>query len=108
MLEILGNEIRLTRGDTAYLSVPITNDVGEEYVMGAGDTLYLTVKKSVHDDAVAFQKIAVGGNQFRIEPTDTEALEFGTYKYDVQLNTGDDVFTIIPASVFKILEEVTR
>lgn len=42
--------IRLTRGDTARLTVPITNLVDQsEYAMQADDTLYLTVKKRAAD-----------------------------------------------------------
>ena len=101
--------IELTRGDTAYLSVPIQNEVtGEAYDVGPEDTLTLTVKKSVKDAAVGFQKIIQGGNTFHIKPEDTRALDFGKYKYDVQLDTADgDVYTVIGPQTFEILSEVT-
>lgn len=108
MLYISGNNIRLTRGDTAYLTVPITLETGDPYEMQNGDTLTLSVKKRLSDTDYCFQKINTGGNTFHITPEDTKNLDFKTYKYDIQLQTeSGDVYTIIPVSEFVILEEVT-
>ena len=113
MLYIMDNgEIRLTRGDTAYIQVPINKQMSdgttEPYEMAAEDTLYFTVKSSVNDAACCFQKKLVGSNLFHIEPTDTCNCEFGKYKYDVQLVTANgDVYTVIEPACFKILAEVT-
>lgn len=39
---------------------------------------------------------------------DTNTLDFGKYKYDVQLTTeSEEVYTIIEPSIFEILPEVT-
>lgn len=109
MLYIEGNTIRLTRGDTAYLTVPIRLATDEEYIMDKGDTLILSVKKSLRDETYAFQKRVEGENTIHIEPIDTEHMEFGKYKYDLQLNTsGGDVFTLIEVDTFELLPEVTR
>lgn len=108
MLYIDGNNIKLTRGDTAYLTVPIKTALGEDYVVQAGDTLTLSVKKKSTDNNYVFQKVLDGSNTFHIEPQDTAGIEFGKYKYDIQLNTANgDVYTIIDVSTFTILEEVT-
>lgn len=109
MLRIDQNSISLTRGDTAYLTVPIFNDVtGEEYVMQPDDTLTLTVKRSVRDTEFVFQKVSTGSNAFHILPTDTAGVKFAVYKYDIQLTTADgDVYTVIEPTDFKIAEEVT-
>jgi hypothetical protein len=107
MLYINGNEIKLTRGDTAYLKVPIYTNNGEEYVMSGDDALVITVKKEVNGE-LAFQRTTVGNNTLHITPRDTSVLAFGVYVYDVQLNKGDgDVFTVIPVSTFEVLQEVT-
>ena len=89
MLKVKGNNIKLTRGDTAYLTVPITDTVSaEEYL---------------------FQKVIQGSNVFKILPTDTSDLRYGTYIYDVQLDMANgDRFTIIEPSNFEITSEVTR
>ena len=107
MLYIEGNTIRLTRGDTAYLNVPLLASEGQ-YEMSPNDTLTLSVKRNTRDTEYLFQKIVTGTNSFHIEPTDTAALSFGKYTYDVQLDTGNgDVFTVIPPSTFEVLAEVT-
>ena len=107
MLYIEGTTIRMTRGDTVYLSIALkTKD--EVYEMSSDDTLTLSVKRAIHNSDYVFQKISTGSNEFHIEPADTTALAFGEYLYDVQLNTGDgDVYTVIPPSTLKLLSEVT-
>lgn len=103
------NEIEITRGDTAYLTVPIVNEAtGEEYVMEAGDTLTFTVKRTVSDSHICFQKVATGSNAFHIKPEDTAGCDFAKYRYDVQLTRANgDVHTVIVPTCFKICEEVT-
>lgn len=101
--------IRLTRGDTARLTIPIINSASnDEYVMQSGDVLFFTVKKSAKDANYLFQKESTGTNSIHIKPEDTENLSFGKYKYDVQLTTAfGDVYTIIEPAMFEIMEEIT-
>ena len=101
--------IRLTRGDTARLTVPLTNETDNStYEMQEGDTLTLTVKKAVTDETPSFQKVLSGTNAFHIEPKDTAQLPFGKYKYDVELVTASgDVYTVIEPTTFEIMQEVT-
>lgn len=103
------NVIRLTRGDTAKLTVPIENDLdNSSYVMDEQDTLTFTIKKSVKDNEKLVQKVVTGSNNFHIKPEDTDSLPFGKYVYDVQLTTaGGDVYTVIEPTSFEILSEVT-
>lgn len=109
MLYVLPDKtIRLTRGDTAYLTFIINTATEEEYVMAADDTLTLSVKKTVNDKQYLMRKTVKGTNALKIEPSDTQGLAFARYKYDVQLTKASgDVFTIIDVSVFEILPEVT-
>lgn len=101
--------IRLTRGDTARLTIPIINSASNsEYIMQSGDVLFFTVKKSAKDTNYLLQKKSTGINSIHIKPEDTDNLSFGKYKYDVQLTTAfGDVYTIIEPSVFEIMEEIT-
>lgn len=103
------NTIRLTRGDTAYLEIPIVNDITkEEYVISPDDTLTFSVKRSVKDTNVIFSKTIRGANIIHITPDDTRQCEFGKYKYDVQLTTAEgDVYTVIEPTCFEVLSEVT-
>ena len=111
MLKIMQDgTIQLTRGDTARLTVSITNEFdNEEYAMQSGDTLVLSIKKNVNDTEVLLKKVMKGANTFHIEPKDTAKMKFGQYKYDVQLTTaGGDVYTVIVPTTFEITAEVTN
>ena len=101
--------VELTRGDTARLTVTITNETdGKEYVMQSGDTLAFTVKQNAEAADLSIQKVVQGSNTFHIEPKDTAHLKFGKYKYDVQLTTASgDVYTVVEPTDFKIAQEVT-
>lgn len=101
-------EIKLTRGDTARLTVTLTTEEGKAYEVQATDTLTLSVKKAVTDTEYVLQKVIEGSNTFHIEPKDTAGLSFGKYKYDVQLTTGGgDVYTVITPATFEIQSEVS-
>lgn len=105
----LDGTIKLTRGDTARLTVDIDNDIdGNKYIIQEKDILTMTIKKSISDTIPVLQKISKGLNVFHIEPLDTSKLDFGSYKYDIQLTTSDgDVYTVIGPSTFTLLKEVT-
>lgn len=109
MLYIEGTTIKLTRGDTAYLSVPIINKVtGNSYDIADGDILEFSVKKYTSDKIKLISKKIIGQNTFHILPEDTNQLPFGKCVYDVQLTTVfGDIYTVIEASTFELMEEVT-
>lgn len=109
MLYINGNTIRMTRGDTAYLTFPLKTSTGEEYTMQTDDVLTFSVKETIEDDEYILQKSITGSNTIHIEPQDTTYLSIGKYEYDIQLNMASgDVFTPIEVSTFELLPEVTR
>lgn len=102
------NVIELTRGDTARLTIALNDDTtGEPYEVQPEDTLRFSVKKSTADTTLSFQKVITGSNTFHIEPSDTKMLSFGIYVYDVEItNSLGDVYTVIPPTKFKVLQEV--
>lgn len=107
MLYINGKTIQLTRGDTAYLQIPLVTPDGS-YTIDLTDTLTFSVKKNTRSTEYIFQKVNNGDNVFHIEPSDTATLTFGKYVYDVQLTMNNgDVFTVVPPSTFEVLSEVT-
>ena len=106
MLTIKGNEIHLTQGDSAYLNVEITNDDGTPYAIKEGDTLTMTVKAT--NGTKIFSKTVQAYESIIIEPQDTINVGVGRYKYDIQLNTENQVYTIIPVSSFFIEEGLTE
>jgi predicted secreted protein len=101
--------IRLTRGDTATISVSIENDTtGDAYSLEENDVLVLSVKKSFDDPAPCIQKRLTGTSTFSFSPIDTSSLHFGQYFYDVELTTSTgEVYTIVEPTCFEILKEVT-
>lgn len=110
MLKISNNDVSLTRGDTARLTVPTyvtINDEKQPYTVKEDDVLTLTVKKDYADEVPLIEKKITGSNMFHIKPEDTKELDFGTYKYDVQLTTADgDNYTVIDDKKFNITKEV--
>lgn len=100
------NTIYITRGDTGVINLSLKKDNGT-YIMGEGDVCVLTVKRSVDDRCKLIQKQLEDG-QFRIEPEDTRRLEYGTYKYDIQLTTASGVVaTVVTPKNFIVEAEVS-
>lgn len=108
MLKIQSNgDIELTRGDTARLTVSVTDNQKQPYTVKEDDVLTLTVKKEYKDAEALIEKKITGSNTFHIKPEDTKGLDFATYKYDVQITTADgDNYTVIDDKKFKITNEV--
>lgn len=107
MLTCQNNAITLTRGDTAVLRLDITDDKGNPYKLTDSDVVIFTLKRSVMEKDVIFQKSMVDG-EIIIHPQDTSHLEYGQYVYDVELTKEDGfVATVIPPHRFVIAEEVT-
>lgn len=97
--------IELTRGDTAYLDVMATNAEGNALQPADVRDIRMTVRQEV-EGPVTFQ-IAAENGAIKIRPEVTQDLEFGTYRYDVQMTlTNGDVSTYGPCK-FKLLQEVT-
>ena len=100
--------IRLTRGDTARLSIALQNNEGEDYELSSKDVLRFTIKKSANNKEFLVQKVNVGDPLFHIEPEDTQSLKYGSYVYDVEITTSEgDVYTIIDPNKFILTKEVT-
>lgn len=105
MFKVNGTNISLTRGDSATLHVDLTQG-GAPYEPQEGDVLTLTVKKDAKDAEALLTITADSECTFHFAPSDTDGLAFGGYKYDIQLTTGEEVYTPIVAT-FTITEEVT-
>ena len=99
-------KIILTKGDTATLHVKVIDLEGKEYKIKNDDVITMTIRRTPNSN-VAIQKIASSKQYIILEPSDTKALSTGLYVYDVQLQTGDNIYTIVPMSYFEIRSEVT-
>lgn len=109
MLNVVGNDIFLTRGDTARFTVTLVNMCDDKiYTPSPDDVFRFTVKKDVYDEKFVFQKISQGNPVFHITPEDTKTLDFRKYVYDIELTTNaGDVYTVVEYSDFNVTKEVT-
>ena len=107
MYKVNGTTITMTRGDTARINVKILMD-GEEYTPEQGDVIRFAAKKDYADDETAILKIVPNDTMIlTIEPADTKQLDFGYYKYDMQITFADgDVYTFIAKATLVIDKEV--
>ena len=102
----------MVRGDSESLTIKLVDQDGDQFDFENGDTVYFTVKESLGDSQTTIQKVIIGfidGEAVIIlNPSDTSNLFFRTYVYDIQWTRADgQVKTIVPASDFTILAEVT-
>ena len=108
-------EIALVRGDTLKLTLTdIRLSDGTEYVLSDTDIVYLDVKKYATEKTAVFRKSVTaeeyvdGALPITILPEDTVDLPCGDYYFDVRLFMDDDnIYTIIPMSKFRIVQNVT-
>ena len=111
-MTITGTNISMIRGDSESLTIRLYDESGDQVDFEFGDTVYFTVRNALGDSETIMQKVIIGfldGEAIiEIEPSDTSDLYFKTYVYDIQWTKSDgQVKTIVPASDFKILAEVT-
>lgn len=110
LLKISGYKILLTRGDSAYITLTIDTD-GGTYTLNDGDKVRVQVRDIPNTGDLMFEGSVEDINGeivWHIYPEQTTYLEVKTYYWDAQLCTANgDVFTFIPASQFKLLDEVT-
>lgn len=137
-MKVNGTNIYMTRGDTAFFTLDI--EIEENFNI---EKVFFTVKRNTKTSQIIFQKcwsasgesgcdgitvsteegLTENSNVYEIEikaedtKTDPEgnSIEFGKYRYDVQINYTDSndsnyegVLTIIKPSIFGIEEEVTQ
>ena len=102
------NNITLTRGDSASISVALKNPDGTDYNLQSGDELLFTVKYNCITEDIIIQKDISTDAIINLIPSDTKDLLYGEYFYDVQLTRANgSVNTVIPPRDFIVAKEVT-
>lgn len=96
MAKAVTNVIEFPRGDL--FAFPLTVILDDANGPTDADFIWFTVKKYYEDTEVIFQKTLQDGNiirvneghyVIRIEPEDTETLDFGQYDFDIQCMKGE-------------------
>ena len=108
MVEVNGTTITMTRGDTARISVFITDSEGDQYIPEEGDSIRFAAKQNYTDGTpLILIDVPTDSLVFTIQPDDTKNLAFGNYVYDIELTKVDGtVDTFITKAKLKITEEV--
>ena len=105
MFYLEGNEINITRGDTALIDFTLDN---HEFV--DGDVVYFSVKRSPKDNNYIINKEITNfnGNTATIELlSDDTRIPKGKYWYDIQCSLADGrVDTVVNKERFIVLEDV--
>lgn len=78
------NNMRITRGDSAYLTLNIKKSDGTAYEMTAADYLVFAIKRKNSPTIIKRQEGDAASNVLRIPPQITQ-LNLGDYLYDIQL-----------------------
>lgn len=102
MLNVSSNEISLTKGDSALISITLKTPDGSDILPRAGDKVCFSLRHP-RIGGVIFAK---EGTLIELTPTDTN-LPAGKYLYDVVLKSNSgEVCTVIPPTVFEIRKAV--
>lgn len=106
MYRVVNNNISIIRGDSATITLSVTDANGDPYVILPTDTVTMMVRQTPTSEVVMSKTFADA--TLSIAPADTSSLSCGNYVYDVQLVHEDGwTDTIIPVHQFTILPEVT-
>ena len=112
---IIGNMIKLTRGDSFNVKVSMYNG-HTEYIPQEGDVVRFAVKRPklnpcgteyVDRQPLINKTIPNDTQVLSLAPADTKSLGFGMYEYDIEITYADGtVDTFITAAPFQLTKEV--
>ena len=109
MYEIYDNRIILTKGDSFFAVVSMTNkETGEPYTPQDGDVIRFGIKKSLKEGNCIIEKTIPNSTLLlSLDPSDTEPLAPGKYVYDIELTYANgDKDTFINKAQFILVDEV--
>ena len=110
MLEINGTDIRMTRGNTAYLDITPLDEGGQPIVLGEGDRVIFKVKSPFGEtkltrilDNSCYSDPEDTSVNLLLVPDDTLGMRTGLYLYDCILIFADgQAYTFISESRFEL------
>lgn len=102
MLNIVNNEIYITRGDSAFIQIQLFDDNGDVYTPVSGDKVFFRLKKDIFGNTLLLMKeIDINNLTLELTPNDTSWLDFTLYRYEIELVTVNKKhFTVIENAPF--------
>lgn len=121
MVKIKDKTITMTRGDSAHIEIQMEYEGGMSYEALRGDVIRFTVKKNYGDTTplivIDIEPYVPDGEEtelvesveLHILPSHTRDLEYGSYRFDIQLlRVNGDIDTFIDKGTLTLTEEVGR
>lgn len=111
----MDNTIRIVRGTTNTFGIDLKDETGAFHSLQEGEVLRFGVKVGAHrqDYELIKELTAADINEtgdayiLKINPADTEKMDFGEYCYDVGLQAGNNYYMVIPCSEFIVAHNIT-
>ena len=100
------NKLYLTKGDTASMTIDLTDAAGLPTSVQTNDVLTLTVREKVGGTIIFTAENAVGEPSIDITPAMTKTKKAGTYSADIQLKRGSEIYTIFPDKPFEPMKNM--
>lgn len=113
-VEVNGNKVTMTRGDTLRLKVGIVVD-DEDYTPSENDVVRFALKHSelnadktdyTDKEPLVLKTIPNDTLILELEPSDTKTLGFGKYDYDVEITFEDGTVDTFISDTIKLKKEV--
>lgn len=121
MVRVAGKTITMTRGDSAHIEIQMEYEGGMSYEALTGDTVRFTVRKDYKDPEPVFvidiepyipdgeESEIIESVELNIRPSHTRDLQYGSYKFDIQLlRANGDIDTFIDKGTLVLTEEVGK
>ena len=109
--DIVHWDVRLTKGDSAYIKIELTDLQDREIMPREGDVIRVQIRTKQGQLMYSGEAECDGERiLWHLAPGDTKDLIVAEYIWDMELVTfdGGDVFTFVPESFFELLGEVTK
>lgn len=105
------NVLSVVRGTTSTIRIDVTDANGTPYALGTGEVLRFGVKRNAASTEYLIRKDITSGTGsylVTLTPEDTAGLAITQYLFDVGLQSGENYYNVIPATVFDVQANITK
>ena len=109
----MDNKIKVSKGRTLVLTIELTDDDGNTYILKSDEKLIFGVKLNPESSEYTLRKELTSADKvadgYLLTLSATELdLTVNKYKYDVALKTADGLYDVIRCSDFEVMESVVN